>query len=1074
MSLALLLVSGASGAEDAANLYKLEPHRTMHLRGFDGRGAAAALHSASNSGFTASGVFSSPSDFCVLMLWDADNKHEHYTLKYLPDFDHAGIVLEYDLQVANLQPLDDPRFRSIPWADLSYTLADGTSGTVDLWGKAAKVSGSYAAASAVFTLNGAPAAFDRVTLWLQNIAFDFIVGTPPETAEQVCQNLVDQINNANWPSLGPTWALRASRSGTSITLKAARYGAVNTAGTTVSWVSGEKFMGLGAGDTIRINHVDYTVASLVSQTQITLTAGAGAQTGVRYLAERGGYGANHVGIYELHKNTNLYFTPSSAKLSGGSSDATWRVRIDLSALGLPTARQLWLTFAPRLADGAAYTAQEWSATFTNWTVTDPNGKRRLKVAGPGSVRVGNRERAAAYTGAGWQLQDGIKYWQGFSRRSKTTNDKVTVSYSCQYTHDLYLGTELYLDRGIAGIKLDGDAETDLDCYLNAQPGVATRRKVRSGVAAGIHTVEIRVKGTKNAASSDYWVYFDFLEAARAGDVPDPAQIYTNRFLAVDYDTDNGYQLSPQRLVWDLQRLGVVGRVDHYVGVFWWNKRKRREGKFHSVQVTFGGTWVDQDQAFLTIGGVTVGKTVFPADTTSTIVAHFQSLINEVFVGVWAGASANVLTITSRDPLYDFTFSHSKTSAAGTMTDNGGDLRAGTEGVWIIDKEAAPVLNLAARKWHEEYFAELKYRGYECVSALSMELLNPPDDPAAAPAQVWAARYNDGEQVKTSTGFGTEGKGPVSGAANTTPIRLTVEKHGFDTGDSVTISGVGGNTAANGTWTITRFDANQFDLNGSAGNGSYTSGGICVRNLKTTHCAFSTVVKDHLKVAYKEIADLMSAASLPIWVQFGEVLWWFFAKTGVSMAYYDDFTKNKAQTDLGRPLYVFTDPNNDPSVNAYADANLLRGMLKDHVDGIRAHVTAAHAGAKYELLWPHDVNNPTTKRLNRYLNLPAQWETKSGSGLDFLLMEALSYGAVDRNLNNAMLAVRFPYTAPLSWDKADVGYLVPWFNGGCPWAREYLIAVNEQVNRVGFWANDHLHLMGWRLPLPVNRRRSRFL
>jgi len=33
-------------------IYKLQPHRTMHLRGFDGRGAAAAMHGASATGFT--------------------------------------------------------------------------------------------------------------------------------------------------------------------------------------------------------------------------------------------------------------------------------------------------------------------------------------------------------------------------------------------------------------------------------------------------------------------------------------------------------------------------------------------------------------------------------------------------------------------------------------------------------------------------------------------------------------------------------------------------------------------------------------------------------------------------------------------------------------------------------------------------------------------------------------------------------------------------------------------------------------------------------------------------------------
>lgn len=64
---------------------------------------------------------------------------------------------------------------------------------------------------------------------------------------------------------------------------------------------------------------------------------------------------------------------------------------------------------------------------------------------------------------------------------------------------------------------------------------------------------------------------------------------------------------------------------------------------------------------------------------------------------------------------------------------------------------------------------------------------------------------------------------VSGATNATPIVITTStNHGYITGDSVTITGVEGNTAANGTWTITKVDDNEFSLNGSIGNGAYSA------------------------------------------------------------------------------------------------------------------------------------------------------------------------------------------------------------------------------------------------------------
>lgn len=67
-------------------------------------------------------------------------------------------------------------------------------------------------------------------------------------------------------------------------------------------------------------------------------------------------------------------------------------------------------------------------------------------------------------------------------------------------------------------------------------------------------------------------------------------------------------------------------------------------------------------------------------------------------------------------------------------------------------------------------------------------------------------------------------GSITGASNATPIVITAANHGLVTGQRVTIAGVGGNTAANGTFTVTRIDADSFSLDGSIGNGAYTTGG----------------------------------------------------------------------------------------------------------------------------------------------------------------------------------------------------------------------------------------------------------
>ncbi len=67
-------------------------------------------------------------------------------------------------------------------------------------------------------------------------------------------------------------------------------------------------------------------------------------------------------------------------------------------------------------------------------------------------------------------------------------------------------------------------------------------------------------------------------------------------------------------------------------------------------------------------------------------------------------------------------------------------------------------------------------------------------------------------------------GSVTGATNASPIVITSVGHGLTTGTRVTITGVGGNTGANGTWKVTRVDADTFSLDTSTGTGAYTSGG----------------------------------------------------------------------------------------------------------------------------------------------------------------------------------------------------------------------------------------------------------
>lgn len=91
-----------------------------------------------------------------------------------------------------------------------------------------------------------------------------------------------------------------------------------------------------------------------------------------------------------------------------------------------------------------------------------------------------------------------------------------------------------------------------------------------------------------------------------------------------------------------------------------------------------------------------------------------------------------------------------------------------------------------------------------------------------------ARYYVG-QIRTAKNAATAN---VQNATQANPcVVTTTAAHGYDTGDTVSFSSVGGMTQLNtGSYTITRINATSFSLNGtdSTAFGAYTSGGTVTR------------------------------------------------------------------------------------------------------------------------------------------------------------------------------------------------------------------------------------------------------
>lgn len=1068
---------------------KLQPHRVMYVRGVDRRGAAATMNHATATGFQVSGCWSDQADFAVLVIFDSDDVFGNvFTTRYLPDYSLHGVTLDFDVAYNGAQNPTGQKYQSVPWGALSYVTSTGASGTkpLNITSRTGQVS-----ASRTYTVNGSPVSFDRVQLiYLGNVVYDVIIGgtynsVVVTTPTQVATELARQINATNWSAVGASVTLSATASGATFTVTAS-----------------------------------------------------------------GGADGNTVQLQELHKTGTCYLTPAGAsKLTGGVDPTSIHVHVDFTSLGIDSLRQAWLTFAPALTTDSggtnpalvAFAPCEWYASFSNWTLADPNGVLPLKVAGPGSTLVSSMDQWAGFTGSGWALQVGSIYQEGFSRASAHSGDTVALLYSCQHTHDLYLGTELGSDRGIYSVNIDGTAAADLDCYINTGL-IQTRRKIGSGLAAGNHTVTLSVKSTKNSASSGYNCTFDFLQAAVVSDVPDPSIGYLAVNSAWDFDT-MAYQLPPARMLWLSQKQGFRGDLDFYAGVFFALKRARSGGNFHSATVSVSGAWGtgtglgDGDAIFINVSGTSVGAAVFPADTNTTLAQRMVDAINTLFVGVRAAlGSSGQFTVTTLSPINGFTLAVSKsTGATGTIVSSG-DIGAGNEGTWAVDSTQALPLNRAFLDYLADLSTLMAGAGQTITVAFSQELLGAPD--ANTSGGAWVQRFASGDPVLTSTAFGSWGAGVVAGVSGSGPVTVQVLGHGYQTGYITHLaSGTG-----YGAWRITVTDADHFQLTASISNsGSYTPAATdtCYAELQTAQCTFNpATVTAYLTACYAQAAGVLATSGVVPWLQFGEVGWWFFPRvaslavgyasnaapisvgtnaphtlatgnrvitagvrgntaangdatitvtdgthfteTGTSgngtyvastgtvsgggMAYYDAWAVSAATGALGRALANFQHQDDDPAVNSGADAAFLAGAIKTHIDAIRTAVLAAWPAAKFELLYPYDVNYPTCYytadvpypqggRLNAAVNLPSAYLAKAGSGLDRIKLEALSWAATYRNFANAAAAITFAFTVG-SWTAADVRYLAPWDNGGCDWAREYLYCLSEGILGINLWAADH--------------------
>jgi len=223
--------------------------------------------------------------------------------------------------------------------------------------------------------------------------------------------------------------------------------------------------------------------------------------------------------------------------------------------------------------------------------------------------------------------------------------------------------------------------------------------------------------------------------------------------------------------------------------------------------------------------------------------------------------------------------------------------------------------------------------------------------------------------------------------------------------------------------------------------------------------------------HTDMAGAMAGAGMVPYLQFGEVQWWYFpgptaaAVTEPGLPLYDAYTTAAFQSANGRPMAVIPNQYADPATLALECA-FLPGLIGTFTQAIRNFVRLSFPNARFEVLYPVDVNDTA---LNRIINFPANDWTPTN--LNCLKTENFTY-TFERDLNKATQAIQLP--GEVGFPLSQSSHLVGISDYTTPWQREEQIASGTGLESVVLFALDQFCLIGYALPLRHSVRRARFM
>ncbi len=235
--------------------------------------------------------------------------------------------------------------------------------------------------------------------------------------------------------------------------------------------------------------------------------------------------------------------------------------------------------------------------------------------------------------------------------------------------------------------------------------------------------------------------------------------------------------------------------------------------------------------------------------------------------------------------------------------------------------------------------------------------------------------------------------------------------------------------------------------------------------------FSPTSLDFWKQVHADCAQLMDEAGLMPYLQFGEEQWWYFPHDGrnppdrvtfASMPFYDSWATAEFFSRYGHAMTVFYDGNHDPA--SYPDEiEFLSNVIGEFTDAVIDHVRSFFPGARFEVLYPYDVNS---RPFNRAFNFPTEFWTPTA--LDCLKTEGLSL-TFTRNLAASEEGIGMG--EPLGFDATQRAHLVGLGDSTAPWLKEVRIAEGQGFESVVGFALDQFCLIGYEVPFPQSSRRT---